>query len=451
MRIPFFRIWYSSWYTVLFLILVVLLCVSPGDLVYQAIRNHSYPNAFVVGGVYLLTLVIVGFVYSSRLYTNKTVLAAIPKSYIPVESGEVGKNVRRMIVKGFERSALIAWDSRPRDLRSEQVGDSVERLSSPDQSPPATSKTDKLDDATVIPINPAAPPWGHISHPGWSSPSADSLPNLQFRTVVAELPNLIEAKAVSLAPPDPAFAFPNLPEGQVIPDARIVSLLQRPSSMGLRDYIAHLSTFGLVNPPQVGAAFLARYEYARFSTDALGEAQFQELMDLFAQLLSGMMELSPQLVADLHREVEYSPTNSDSVSLASWQSSSSTGNSTGSAIHYKTPRTGPYTESVYTRSTTSTAEGSIGGGTMRTAPSHMPDRRPSETVSSMRSPRTPTAESFASAPAFRSTPIMQPRRQGSIDPARSISSSSSSARSVIRLNHNPRPGELPYFYQQEDG
>ncbi|KAK8213786.1 hypothetical protein IWZ01DRAFT_216529 [Phyllosticta capitalensis] len=448
MRIPFFRIWYSSWYTVLFLILSVLICVSPGDLVYQAVRNHSYPNAFVVGGVFLLTLIIVGFVYSSRIYTNKTVLAAIPKSYIPVESGEVGKNVRRMIVKGFERSALIAWDSRPRDLRSEELSDAGERISSPDHS--STRKKDKPEDATVIPINPLSPPWGHIAHPGWSSPSADNLPNLQFHTVVAELPNLIEAKAVSLAPPDPAFAFPNLPEGQVIPDARIVALLQRPSAMSLRDYVAHLAAFGLVNPPHIGAAFLARYEHARFSTDALGETQFEELMNLFAQLLSGMAELSPQLVADLHREVEYSPTTSDSASLAPSQSSSSTGNSAGSAIYYKTPRTRPYAESVYTRSTTSTAEGSIGGGTMRTAPSHVQDRRPSETVSSMRSPRTPTAESFASASAFRNTP-MQPRRQGSIDPACSISSSSFSARSVIRLNPNPRPGELPYYFQQDEG
>lgn len=70
----------------------------------------------MIGGVYVLTALLAIFIYTSRLYTNRTVLAAVGKSWIPVEDGEVGRSIRKMIVKALERSALIAWEGRPRDL-----------------------------------------------------------------------------------------------------------------------------------------------------------------------------------------------------------------------------------------------------------------------------------------------------------------------------------------------
>lgn len=444
MRIPFFRIWYSTTYSVLFLLLVVLLAATPGDLVYQAVRNRGYPNAFVVGAVYVLTLLITICVYATRLYTNRTVLLGIPKAYIPIEQGEIGKHVRRMIVKGFERSALIAWDSRPRDLRPE-LQDEREGSTAPSHER-SLKKKGRSRDVTAIPVDPELPPWGHISHPGWASPAMDGVPNLQFCNIIAELPNLIEAKAVSLAPPDPAFAFHMSLDGvPVMPDARIVALLQRPSSMGLRDYLGHLSSFGLINPPELGTAFIKRYEFARFSTQPITEVQFQELMTMFAEILTGMTELAPELIAELQRD-EYS-SSSDTASLAPSQISSSSRSSTGSAIHYKTPRTAPYAESVYTRSTTSTAELSESNGTLRTAPSHFYDYSSEH----FPVPRTPSIVSRHSS--SRSTP-MPPRTAHSVIPPSTASSSGSSlrsARSVIRLTPNPGPGDLPYYFDVQNG
>lgn len=67
----------------------------------------------MIGGTYVLTALIAIFIYSSRLYTNRSVLAGVGKAYIPVEDGEVGRNVRKMIVSQLERSAIIAWEARP--------------------------------------------------------------------------------------------------------------------------------------------------------------------------------------------------------------------------------------------------------------------------------------------------------------------------------------------------
>ncbi|KAF2089319.1 hypothetical protein K490DRAFT_72113 [Saccharata proteae CBS 121410] len=414
MRIPFFRIWYSTTYSIIFFILLVLLAATPADLVYQTVKNHSSQNAYAVAGVYVLTIVVILFIYASRLYTNRAVLAGIPKFYIPIEQGEVGKNVRRMIVKCLERSALIAWDSRPRDVRPEMQHEEGESVAhSADRHLSTFRRKHHSKDMTVIPIDPESPPWGHITHPGWSSPCSDDIPNLNFWTVITELPNLIEAKAVSLAPPDPAFAPPGafLDPAQMMPDARIVALLQRPPTMGLRDYLSHLSHFGIINPPNLGASFVQQYEYARFSTAALTETQFRSLMSTFANILSGMTGLSPELVAELQAAGDYA--FSDTASLALSQTSHSTG--TGSAIHYKTPRTQPFDDSSsYTRSTTSTTVRSGSVGTVRTAPSRVQDF---DFAAPMMPPRTPSNQSLKSMRTTRSTPM--PRSSSSLAPSES--------------------------------
>ena len=116
--IPFFRIWYSTTYTVIFGILLVLLAVTPADTIYQSFASRELQKIFVIGGVYVLTILIILLIYSTRLYTNRTVLQAIPKPYLPIEDGEVGKMVRRMIVKKLRRSAVIAWDSMPAAAKS---------------------------------------------------------------------------------------------------------------------------------------------------------------------------------------------------------------------------------------------------------------------------------------------------------------------------------------------
>ncbi|KAF2866898.1 hypothetical protein BDV95DRAFT_583124 [Massariosphaeria phaeospora] len=460
MRIPLFRIWYSTTYTVLFVVLVLLLAVTPGDTIYQSFRTKELQKLFSIGGVYLLTVLVVLLIYSTRLYTNRSVLQAIPKPYLPVEDGEVGRLVRRMIVKQLKRSAIVAWDSRPRDVRSESRDDEDEegRLAAVERAHKKRGRHQSK--ATVIPVSAKSPPWGYVSHPGWGPPSDDNLANLQYWQVVAELPNLIEAKAVSLAPPDPALDLEQDPQTHndtpMLPDAQVVALLQRPWTMGLREYLGRLASFGLLNPPSLGPQFLGQYEYARFSSDLLTEPEFRELMAIFAQVLSGMTQLDPVVVEEARAQIS----ESDSSSLAPSESTSS---SSQSGLPYQTPRIAPqfeyssnehssspqtvHTALSFAHNVSSSAyrtpsERSYGSGSVRI-------RRVSHSGSAAYTlARMPSGESFGSG-SVRIRPVQ--RSPSTILPNSSSSSSVRSDQSVIRIRPNPGPGESPYQYSTEVG
>lgn len=332
LRLPFFRIFYSSTYTALLLVALFLLCVTPGDHIYQIISAHRIGNLFVVGAAYFVTAVVALFIYASRLYTNRATLAAIPRSYLPIGKGEVSHNVRRLIVKNRQRSALVAWESRPRDLHTDKSPSSssheleaaakvgagnLTRLTTRQQKEQQLQQSSGGPRDALIPISSTAPPWGDIAHPGWSSPCTPDLPNVDFSVIIAELPNLLEAKAVSLAPPDPAFAFlgsslqdsantnTNIAGGSIMsrpPDPAAVAFLQRPPAVGLREYLAHLGTAGLLagllHKPDTVSDFLARYEHARFADEALSEAQFRALAGTFAEVLSGIGPTAGEGVGD---------------------------------------------------------------------------------------------------------------------------------------------------------
>ena len=289
-----FRIVYNSSYTVLFGFLLVALAVTPADHIYQTRRNHKLGNVFVVGGTYLVTGILALFIYSSRLYTNRAALAAIPKSYLPIEKGEVSKKVHKMIVKNRQRSALIAWESRPKVLQHDARSNDENQQASEKRR--STWRGKSHSKVNIMTISSKSPPWGDVAHPGWSSPATLDLPNLQFDTVVAELPNLIEAKAVSLAPRESSLDFisPLQDSRQSPPDPKIVAHLQRPSKMGLRDYLERLDGLGVFDPPSLAGNFLRRYEYARFSTYAMSENEFRDLMAAFSDLLVGMQEPTPE-------------------------------------------------------------------------------------------------------------------------------------------------------------
>lgn len=432
MRIPtLFRIWYSTTYTVLFIILLLLLAITPADTIYQSVRTNEIQKLFVIGGVYVLTLLVVLLVYSTRLYTNRSVLQAIPKPYVPVEDGEVGKLVRRMIVKALRRSAIVAWDSRPRDVRAEAARAPEEDEGRPER---ALFRKRHADTATVLPVSPQAPPWGIVLHPGWASPASPDLPNLQYASVVAELPNLIEAKAVSLAPPDPVVDVnPHVAHATpMLPDAQIVALLQRPRTMGLRDYLSRLASFGLLNPPSLGPRFLSLYEYARFSTHPLTEPEFRALMAVFADILNGMTYLDPTVIDDARANAEQSETRSLAPTISSSSSSSNTG------PPYTTPLMDRHSEFSFNGSASSPQ-------TLRTAPSLLRNR--SEGIYTL--PRTPSVRSAASGEGSVR------RREVQTSPStilpNSSSSSSRSGGSVVRLRASPADGDLPYEYHFEDG
>ncbi|KAL6232574.1 hypothetical protein BDW75DRAFT_18480 [Aspergillus navahoensis] len=320
-------------YTVFIFLSILLLCLillTPADAIYQCYVTHRLTNIFIITGGYLVTFLLAVLIYATRIYTNRSVLGGIPKAWIPVEKEDVGKSVRRLVVEGLGRSALIARGARPRNLgrgsgaNASRDGNSDGQALADAEAGAGAGAGDVEEREGLLrgfdyDVDPENPPWGVIEHPGWSAPESSlsasapdqgtsdgdtqmPTPGLCYRTVIRELPHLIEAKAVSLAPPDPFITVhpPNqsqagegegdgagdAPSG--LPDTRIVAILRRPGTMSLRSYINHLISLSILHPPETGLEFLALYERARFSGKELYEDEFRELMGVFADVLRGM-------------------------------------------------------------------------------------------------------------------------------------------------------------------
>ncbi|KAL2798427.1 hypothetical protein BJX66DRAFT_295587 [Aspergillus keveii] len=307
-------------FTFLSIILLCLIILTPADAIYQCYVTHRLTNIFIITGGYVVTFLLVVLIYATRIYTNRTVLSGIPKAWIPIEREDVGKSVRRLVVEGLRRSALVAHGARPRDLSTQDTAAGARGVSGDDggYGIRAVNSADGGEEIRGLlrgfdyDIDPAHPPWGVVEHPGWSAPSAAPSatggqlpPDLCYRTVVRELPHLIEAKAVSLAPPDPIFSSSTnhlhtddwvRTEEEIegnIPDTRIVEILRRSATTSLREYMQHLTELGVINPPESGTEFLSLYERARFSGRDLHESEFRELMGVFADVLRGM-RFSPE-------------------------------------------------------------------------------------------------------------------------------------------------------------
>ncbi|KAK4242133.1 hypothetical protein C8A03DRAFT_40553 [Achaetomium macrosporum] len=297
-----FSIVYNVLYYFLYLILFAFIVVTPIDVILQAVRTRRNYDILVITVCYVATILVVAFIYATRLYISRSVLASIPKQWVPIEKGDVPRDVRQMIVEGLGRSAAIAYEARPRvplvligqEPRAGSGGARHETLNAGarQSSPARCRKSVASDEGTGIGILQHKAIWGEIEHPGWSSPTSPDLPDLQYDTVVQELPNLIEAKALTLAPPDP--------ESRAVPpelDPDAIALLQRPGSMGLREYLMHLTNLAVLAPLPTTGEFLAQYEAARFSARPLSNEQFRNLMRLFAEILRNMHPLSPAALA----------------------------------------------------------------------------------------------------------------------------------------------------------
>lgn len=403
MRIPFFRIFYSTTFTILSLFLAALLLITPIDQIYQAFSHRQFYNIAMIAGIHLLTFLVAVFLYASRLFANRTTLAKIPRSWSPTEKGDVKKRVRLLVAENLKRSAIIAYKAHPRDC-SDEITQSDGDVNASDH---------------VQRVNPAIPVWGIISHPGWSPPSSPDLPNLHYDPVIIELPHLIEAKAVSLAPADP-LSIPSpttdTPEPP-LPDPLAVELLQRPTAMGLRDYISHLTSLDMINPPELANDFCSLYEQARFSAHPLTEPEFRNLMSIFAEILRGMTELSPEILAELYAEEDttsHLSTSSSSPDRTSIESSAT-------VQHIRPPHASP---SKTTRSRATSRE------TVRTAASSPREERPvsrSAAASRRRGLHTPSRASLRSVRSNASS-ILSRASEGS----------------VIRLAEAREPLDLPY-------
>ncbi|RYP51743.1 hypothetical protein DL768_002966 [Monosporascus sp. mg162] len=353
------RITYTSIYVFLCFVLALLLLIVPADIVRQVLKHtFQQANVLVLAIVYMFTLIVVTFVYVLRLYTTRAVLTSIsvPRPRIPVfEKGDgvkVNADVRAVIRASLSRSAAIAWAAKPKVNPRETeagtgTGTGAGGLETVPKSDPAAGeisgndeprrngtedhddngktsrlrlfscfksnkkkqekKTTTAEDQMGIALPPVRPVWGHIEHDGWESPDSPDLPNLQYSTVLAELPNLIEAKAVSLAPPldaESASAPNNPPQTQIL-DPEAVMLLQRALNMSMRDYVGHLTTLGVLpsddddnreQQQQLVSEFLDVYERARFSTRPMSRAHFRNLMHLFAEVLRAMRPPQPSVL-----------------------------------------------------------------------------------------------------------------------------------------------------------
>ena len=102
------RITYTTVYIFFCVVLGVLLFLVPADIVRQVLNhNVQQSNILVLAIVYVLTLIIVFFVYALRLYTTRTLLASIPKPYSLYERGSLKKEVRAVIVESLGISDIF--------------------------------------------------------------------------------------------------------------------------------------------------------------------------------------------------------------------------------------------------------------------------------------------------------------------------------------------------------
>lgn len=378
---------YKLVYYFIYLVLLAFLIVSPIDLIRQAIITKQNYSILIVALCYLVTILIIVFIYATRLYYNKAVLDSIPKSWVPIEKGDVPRDVRQLIVAGLSRSAAIAYEARPRlplpptlaapgsgptsvpatanvphptsqrqevERNNDEGGDEEPQqehsgriaTAAKEASKEATDRfagrqsrwkpkvrrglsagtiegrESEHDSTTTHPSGHDEPTcinigalhggshiWGEIEHPGWGPPTSPDLANVQYDTVIRELPNLIEAKAITLAPPDRAC------EGEVegeagrmdppLLDPVAVELLQRHESMGLREYLTSLTELGVVVPSEALSEFIKLYERARYSTRPLSLDEFRRLMHVFAEVLKDMRPLDPMVLDEIAREYEY--------------------------------------------------------------------------------------------------------------------------------------------------
>ncbi|KAI0413952.1 hypothetical protein F5X98DRAFT_350419 [Xylaria grammica] len=433
------RIAYNSVYGLLCLILTVLLLIVPGDFIQQALTETHQPiNLIVIAIVYVITILIVLFVYFLRLYVTRTVIASIPKSWIPVEKGDVKKEVRNMVMESQSQSAAIAWEARPRVITPPRTPVEAARSVAEDKhTENAQAKETRrslqlfrskprlsVEEEMRISLSHLRPVWGEVEHYGWGSPASPDLANLQYTTVLAELPNLIEAKAVSQAPPDPKSA-PNAP----LLDAEAVMLLQRAPNMTMRSYIAHLTSFGVLRGSQDLVRFLDLYERVRFSGRPMSNATFRSLMHLFAELLRAMQPLDPSVLYDDYSSISHIDDDAPQDSNPTTRTPSPSLHSSRSVRSFERDKT-----SVYTRARNSSA---ATRGQYRTAPT-TPRSRAEATFAS----RSPSSASSASS--FTQSRRPYPASRGS-----SLSLESGSG-SVIRLATVSDAGDLPYVLRLAD-
>jgi len=413
-----FRIFYSTSFTAVFFILIALICTTPADNLYQSYKRNRLLDIFLITGAYVITAIVAILIYASRLYTNRSVLKDIPKPFMPIEKEDLPeKRIHKLIKERLEKSAVIAYQVRPRSKRIE------------DEEPNASARILAL--INTASSGNAKPRWGRIAHPGWSSPALKDLPNLEYSTVVDELTDLIEAKAVSLAPVDPLA--PPGPDGTPLPDRRVVDALTRPEAMGMRQYVTWLSELGVVPDNPQNVPFVAAYERARFSPEPLTDEDFQALMGMFAEILRSMSPVDIEMLGSAMTESD--TTEDDELGGPVESSDTSTTYSGSGSVRHRSSQRGnappPPPRRMPVESTASVSEDESDTYSLRTAP-------PAPLTSTSRRTLSSRFVSAASRPSLRS---------GRSNASLRSTWSSRSTGSVIRLASAGDAHDLPYTIQ----
>lgn len=419
------RFLYGSVYVLFFLVLFGLLLITPGDAIERSLSNGQNYNVLIVTISYVVTVVIVVFVYILRLYITKTAIAAIPKTWVPIDKGDVKDVVYRMIQGGLSRSAAIAYAARPREEIDLDTGPGESNNGETRGTIGGGLKKAKtVAEDLGLPLPPKQPVWGEIEHYGWASPNSPDLRNLQYSSVLSELPNLIEAKALTMAPDEEQSLRA---DAQII-DPEAAGLLQRTANMTMREYLDHLASVGVIAVDESTAHFVSLYEYARFSNRPISNERFRELMHLFAEILRGMQPLDMNVLNSLEdASYGWGPSESDIDNDAPLDTNP------------------PSPRSSISRAGTTSTHNSARRPPLRTPSAHAWSFRTApNTPGSKRTgmlSRKSSENSFAQT--RRQYPVSQPSSSSLRSKAASAASSSDSG-SVIRLATREDDERLPY-------
>ncbi|KAI5777500.1 hypothetical protein EDC01DRAFT_678054 [Geopyxis carbonaria] len=147
-RLTIFHIFYSTSFSLIFLLLSTLLLITPGDAIAQAlIHNKQYYNVFILAGAYLLTACIALWLYLARVLAVRASLAAIPRTAAPPP---LPPRIRRVVSDSLTRSAILTATARPAG--------------------------------------------GSARHGGWAPPTDCDLQGVEYAAIIASLPPLIESR-----------------------------------------------------------------------------------------------------------------------------------------------------------------------------------------------------------------------------------------------------------------
>lgn len=389
-----FKVFYSSSFTIVFLLLIAVVGVAPADKLYESYRRRRVIDIIIIAAAWILTGLIAAFLYGTRLYTNRSILRDIPKTFLPIEREDLpGRNVHRLIQETFARSATVAYHAKPRSRRIEvELDGAGERMLILTKQIKQHHHHHSLTPDERLLLEPR---WGNVAHPGWQSPASTEMPNLEYAGVADELIDLIEAKAVSMAPNE---------DGTASPDPRALDVLSRPEDLGMRSYLAQLAELGLLPDAELTDDFLSSYEFSRYSGRLLSENEFQGMMRLFAELLRTMTppELDLLEFSDGEDIGEYDQTEVAATRARSVSGSGQSALSASSIVRTAPPRR-LSEDSVPSVSTASLERGAPSNFTAYTAPQSMsPSKHRSRHVSSSR-PRYDRQGTSRSRPSLRQT------------------------------------------------